>query len=163
MGGRRYLEIHGAPGALHADWNVVVQLLRVQLHCAGLCAITLVALPRPRGTTSGASCAHYQPICLGGELWIPPGECLDLSVRHTAQTAEAEQRRHSYGIARAQNRADVRRPRWCKKCGEWKPERAHHCSVSGRCVLRMDHYCLWCVRQVVHARQLETTLQLLGM
>jgi hypothetical protein len=51
----------------------------------------------------------------------------------------------SYGIARTQNRADVRRPRWCKKCGEWKPERAHHCSVSGRCVLRMDHYCLWWV------------------
>jgi hypothetical protein len=23
----------------------------------------------------------------------------------------------------------------------WKPERAHHDSISGRCVLRMDHYC----------------------
>ncbi len=25
----------------------------------------------------------------------------------------------------------------------WKPERAHHCSVTGCCVLRMDHYCIW--------------------
>ena len=23
----------------------------------------------------------------------------------------------------------------------WKPERAHHDSITGRCVLRMDHYC----------------------
>ena len=23
----------------------------------------------------------------------------------------------------------------------WKPERAHHDSMAGRCVLRMDHYC----------------------
>jgi palmitoyltransferase ZDHHC2/15/20 len=88
---------------------------------------------------------------------------INLHIGHDAQTAEAEQRRHSYGIARAQNRADVRRPRWCKKCGEWKPERAHHCSVSGRCVLRMDHHCLWYVRQVLHARRLGTMLHLLGI
>lgn len=32
-------------------------------------------------------------------------------VSFPTQTAEAEQRRMSYGIARTQNRADVRRPR----------------------------------------------------
>ncbi len=34
-------------------------------------------------------------------------------------------------------RRDPRRPRFCKRCQAWKPERAHHCSVLGRCVLKM--------------------------
>eukprot|EP00747_Dinoflagellata_sp_TGD_P163788 gnl/TRDRNA2_/TRDRNA2_182856_c0_seq1.p1 gnl/TRDRNA2_/TRDRNA2_182856_c0~~gnl/TRDRNA2_/TRDRNA2_182856_c0_seq1.p1 ORF type:complete len:345 (+),score=36.21 gnl/TRDRNA2_/TRDRNA2_182856_c0_seq1:96-1130(+) len=32
---------------------------------------------------------------------------------------------------------------FCKKCNMIRPERAHHCSVSDTCVLRMDHYCPW--------------------
>jgi palmitoyltransferase len=35
------------------------------------------------------------------------------------------------------------RPRWCKKCGAWKPDRAHHDSMTGSCALKMDHYCVW--------------------
>lgn len=35
------------------------------------------------------------------------------------------------------------RPRFCKKCRQFKPERCHHCSVCGRCVLKMDHHCVW--------------------
>lgn len=31
------------------------------------------------------------------------------------------------------------RPRNCRKCGVWKPDRAHHCSSCGHCVLKMDH------------------------
>jgi palmitoyltransferase len=34
-------------------------------------------------------------------------------------------------------------PKACKKCGRWKPPRAHHCSVCNRCVLKMDHHCPW--------------------
>ena len=43
---------------------------------------------------------------------------------------------------------EVERPRWCRKCKEWKPPRTHHCSVSRRCVLRMDHYCVWVANTV---------------
>lgn len=31
----------------------------------------------------------------------------------------------------------------CHKCLNFKPPRAHHCSVMRRCILRMDHYCVW--------------------
>ena len=33
--------------------------------------------------------------------------------------------------------------RYCMKCKSAKPPRAHHCSICGRCVLRMDHHCPW--------------------
>lgn len=32
---------------------------------------------------------------------------------------------------------------WCDVCGIERPERAHHCSQCGRCILRMDHHCPW--------------------
>ncbi|KAA0148932.1 hypothetical protein FNF27_04903 [Cafeteria roenbergensis] len=31
----------------------------------------------------------------------------------------------------------------CRMCKEPKPVRAHHDSVSGQCILRMDHFCPW--------------------
>ncbi|KAL9625235.1 MAG: hypothetical protein Q9160_000637 [Pyrenula sp. 1 TL-2023] len=34
-------------------------------------------------------------------------------------------------------------PRYCKKCSTPKPDRTHHCSTCGRCVLKMDHHCPW--------------------
>ncbi|XP_037945628.1 palmitoyltransferase ZDHHC20-B isoform X2 [Teleopsis dalmanni] len=33
--------------------------------------------------------------------------------------------------------------RFCEKCRIIKPDRAHHCSVCGACVLKMDHHCPW--------------------
>eukprot|EP00292_Cryptomonas_paramecium_P011606 CAMPEP_0113707556 /NCGR_PEP_ID=MMETSP0038_2-20120614/28468_1 /TAXON_ID=2898 /ORGANISM="Cryptomonas paramecium" /LENGTH=309 /DNA_ID=CAMNT_0000633117 /DNA_START=25 /DNA_END=951 /DNA_ORIENTATION=+ /assembly_acc=CAM_ASM_000170 len=33
--------------------------------------------------------------------------------------------------------------RFCKKCRKPKPPRTHHCSVCGKCVLKMDHHCPW--------------------
>lgn len=33
--------------------------------------------------------------------------------------------------------------RYCEKCKVVKPDRSHHCSVCGDCVLKMDHHCPW--------------------
>jgi len=33
--------------------------------------------------------------------------------------------------------------RYCRKCRGYKPDRTHHCSQCGRCVLRMDHHCVF--------------------
>ncbi|GFY92459.1 DHHC-type zinc finger family protein [Actinidia rufa] len=40
------------------------------------------------------------------------------------------------------------RIRYCRKCNQLKPPRCHHCSVLGRCVLKMDHHCVWVVNCV---------------
>ncbi|KAH7884266.1 DHHC palmitoyltransferase-domain-containing protein [Phlebopus sp. FC_14] len=29
----------------------------------------------------------------------------------------------------------------CRKCGEMRPERAHHCRICNKCVLKFDHHC----------------------
>ncbi|CAD7705458.1 unnamed protein product [Ostreobium quekettii] len=64
------------------------------------------------------------------------------------ETATRELQRWNTGGDTLYDRADPQRPRYCRKCHNWKPERAHHCSVSGRCILKMDHYCIWVVNCV---------------
>ncbi|XP_028783009.1 probable protein S-acyltransferase 15 isoform X2 [Neltuma alba] len=31
----------------------------------------------------------------------------------------------------------------CDKCFAYKPPRTHHCRVCRRCILKMDHHCMW--------------------
>jgi len=31
----------------------------------------------------------------------------------------------------------------CGNCNKKRPQRAHHCSICGQCVMRMDHHCPW--------------------
>ncbi|KAF7137633.1 hypothetical protein RHSIM_Rhsim07G0000800 [Rhododendron simsii] len=38
--------------------------------------------------------------------------------------------------------------RYCRQCENGKPPRCHHCSVCQRCVLKMDHHCIWVVNCV---------------
>ncbi len=34
-------------------------------------------------------------------------------------------------------------PKMCRKCKAFKPQRAHHCSICQRCIVKMDHHCPW--------------------
>lgn len=40
--------------------------------------------------------------------------------------------------------------KWCNKCKNYKPERAHHCKKCNVCVLQMDHHCPWTNNCVGH-------------
>lgn len=33
--------------------------------------------------------------------------------------------------------------KWCRECNLWRPYRCGHCHMCGRCVLRLDHHCIW--------------------
>lgn len=37
----------------------------------------------------------------------------------------------------------VKNEKYCRKCKNFKPERAHHCKTCNQCVLMMDHHCPW--------------------
>lgn len=41
----------------------------------------------------------------------------------------------------------------CLQCHNFKPLRAHHCSICNVCVLRMDHHCPWIHNCVGHYNQ----------
>jgi palmitoyltransferase len=49
------------------------------------------------------------------------------------------------------------KPRWCSQCSNWKPDRTHHCSSSGRCILKMDHFCPWYKCRTLYLIQLSLT------
>uniref|UniRef100_A0A8C4WW27 Palmitoyltransferase n=1 Tax=Eptatretus burgeri TaxID=7764 RepID=A0A8C4WW27_EPTBU len=43
------------------------------------------------------------------------------------------------------NQAEKSHEEWtvCNRCEAYRPPRAHHCRVCGRCVRKMDHHCPW--------------------
>lgn len=38
---------------------------------------------------------------------------------------------------------DGENERYCRRCDNFKPERAHHCMWCEKCVSKMDHHCPW--------------------
>jgi hypothetical protein len=48
-----------------------------------------------------------------------------------------------FELVRGLERKHDGRARFCRVCGVYKPDRTHHSSNVGQCVLEMDHYCPW--------------------
>ncbi|KIJ52373.1 hypothetical protein M422DRAFT_25993 [Sphaerobolus stellatus SS14] len=85
--------------------------------------------------------ANYYYVCT-----VPPGFVDD--------PAETQTTREGRGILWARKQRNGRALQWsdqpklsepqynkCKRCGIVRPERAHHCKICKRCVLKYDHHC----------------------
>jgi hypothetical protein len=55
--------------------------------------------------------------------------------------------RETVAIERCIDGSGLRRRRGVRRCGtcndNYKPQRAHHDSITGRCIVKMDHFCPW--------------------
>lgn len=121
-------------------WAVVVDVLVPQiLHgsrgysalCFIVAALFLFLVGMLAWSYFAAVCTEPGSVPLG---WMP-----------FADEEEASEQLENLGSQRSgvENLAGSSRPRFCRKCSAWKPPRAHHDSMTGRCVLKMDHYCVW--------------------
>lgn len=78
---------------------------------------------------------HEKIEVFSGSNYIPEDKEKSVSVSHEVSsllrsTVEHKMKKGSYG-----------KPRYCKNCKGYKPDRCHHCSVCNTCVLKMDHHC----------------------
>mmetsp|Transcript_42270 Transcript_42270/g.117704 ORF Transcript_42270/g.117704 Transcript_42270/m.117704 type:complete len:298 (-) Transcript_42270:59-952(-) len=71
------------------------------------------------------------PDCMEWQAWSSL-RAREPGLRASGDEAEAAARGWAPGVVT-----------WCQKCQRERPERAHHCSSCGTCILRMDHHCPW--------------------
>jgi palmitoyltransferase len=106
--------------------RVLQQPRWLAIHAFGIPSLTLLAL------TSLTVCVTRNP----GPVNVRRGEPTRRDSRDGMGLAEA--------LMGATDDEYLMTPgKWCRKCWAPKPERAHHCSVCGRCVMKMDHHCPW--------------------
>uniref|UniRef100_A0A6A7FV22 Palmitoyltransferase n=2 Tax=Hirondellea gigas TaxID=1518452 RepID=A0A6A7FV22_9CRUS len=75
---------------------------------------------------------------------LPPTELESYECAATEETRrdvlEHFMGKHGLPVVNRTMTGDIR---YCEKCCHIKPDRCHHCSVCGECVLKMDHHCPW--------------------
>ena len=74
---------------------------------------------------------------------VPMGARPLVTVRRSTSTISSSSSSGSNGLTN-NNNSNNRAIRRCHKCDDnFKPARAHHDSVTGRCIVKFDHFCPW--------------------
>ena len=108
----------------HLAAQLLYGTLYVPLACMSLWSLFAACTTNPGAVPMGA-----RPLASNSNLGIPGGEDDSIIVERDYERGGLRRRR---GIRR------------CAKCNDnYKPARAHHDSVTGRCVVKFDHYCPW--------------------
>lgn len=72
------------------------------------------------------------------KAWTTDPGAVPLGARPLVTVRQSTSHADSAAVAR------VRSIRRCQKCNDnFKPARAHHDSVTGRCIIKFDHFCPW--------------------
>ncbi|KAK6745633.1 hypothetical protein RB195_012009 [Necator americanus] len=88
----------------------------------------------------------FTPLRLPPSIFYPDKDCLNELI-----ACERDEHLEQAVLARyvaihrvpVKTRDFARGIRYCPKCRCIKPDRAHHCSICGQCVLKFDHHCPW--------------------
>ncbi|KAF9243377.1 DHHC palmitoyltransferase-domain-containing protein [Melanogaster broomeanus] len=94
---------------------------------------------------------HYYYVCT-----VPPG-FVDDPPRHSgsnfmwASPSRPQRPLRTSGVRWTSPEIEIVRAHItrCKRCGQMRPERAHHCRICNKCVLKYDHHCPVRINQCV--------------
>lgn len=107
---------------------------------SGACLGALLPLLEPQRRVLAGSTAALGALCWLHAGVTNPGE-VPADDPAWSYYGDAVARESSAAICRERKQSGDRRH--CKWCGCYKPDRAHHCRLCRKCVLKMDHHMLW--------------------
>lgn len=91
-----------------------------------------------------AVASHFYAMTTDPGAVPPDAEPLpDANVNGLDITRQGNHEPASETIGSISNSNSKRPKRICRRCKSFKPDRAHHCSICNRCILKMDHHCPW--------------------
>lgn len=137
------------------------------LHVYGVYAVALILLPPWMSTTEEST--GIRTVSLAGQLHrfaftaiavlaiishfkamttdpgaVPPdAKPLEVSRPDPAEDASQQQQQQERNYLLDPPEPNTAVKRICRRCKSFKPQRAHHCSVCRRCIIKMDHHCPW--------------------